>query len=272
VLLYLTLAACAFLAGWLVYRYDMYEREPWYMIVFAVALGMVAMWGIDHVELWTFDLIGRRLTPLLEATIAGTHEEGIRVVVVAGLAVFIPSQFNDPMDGIIYGSLVGLGMAVLESLDYLHLGGAPKTLPPEEIIRIIGHLLMGGITGFAFGMWRMKMRFWFPALLLTVTFSTGLHILWDVVALTTRDRGAATMLERIIAVVIMLSGIAVYGYLVVLASEWSRRVFAPDHEHRLWGWPFSRFLGKSEGASVAPEVIDTSGVDATEDPPPSING
>ncbi len=270
-LLYITLASCAFLAGWLVYRYDMYEREPWYMVVFAVGLGMAAMWGIGHVELWTFDRLGRQLTPLLEACIAGTHEEGIRLVVVAGLAVFIPSQFNDPMDGIIYGSLVGLGMAVLESLDYLHLGGPPPTLPPEEVIRILGHLLMGGITGFAFGMWRMKMARWLPALLLTVAFSTGLHILWDVIALTTRDRGSATLGERILAVFTLLSGVAVFGFLVVLASEWSRQVFAPDREHRLWGWPFSRFLGQAKAAG-ATEVIAAPGDDATNEPPPSMNG
>ena len=40
---------------------------------------------------------------------------------VVALALLIPSQFNDPMDGIIYGSLIGLGMAVLESIDYLNL-------------------------------------------------------------------------------------------------------------------------------------------------------
>ena len=37
-MLYVTLAVCTVLAGLLVYRYDLYEREPWYMALIAVAL------------------------------------------------------------------------------------------------------------------------------------------------------------------------------------------------------------------------------------------
>ncbi len=44
-LLYVTLALCALLAGLLVYRYDMYDREPWYMMVTAIVVGATAMWG-----------------------------------------------------------------------------------------------------------------------------------------------------------------------------------------------------------------------------------
>lgn len=83
------------------------------------------------------------------------------LLVVIGLATLVPRQFNDPMDGIIYGSLIGVGMAIDESVFFLGLGADPAApLPPAEIIRVTGHLVMGGITGFAIGMARMRMKGW----------------------------------------------------------------------------------------------------------------
>lgn len=45
-LVYLTLGLCAVFAAALVWRYDLYEREPWYMVLLAVASGIGAMEGI----------------------------------------------------------------------------------------------------------------------------------------------------------------------------------------------------------------------------------
>ncbi|MCZ6835452.1 MAG: PrsW family glutamic-type intramembrane protease [Planctomycetota bacterium] len=221
----------------------MYEQEPWYMVLFAVAIGMVSMYAIGFVERWSYSQIGDLMTPFQQALVASTHEEGIRLVMVVALALLLPSQFNDPMDGLIYGSLIGLGMAVLESIQYMtHDGDVPNTLPPQEIIRIMGHLLMGGITGFAVGMMRMRMKYWIPVLGISVIFSMGLHLLWDVIALTTSARGSANLLEKVGAVLTMLGGIVCFGFMVVTASEWSRKVFAPDQKSRLWGWPFTLFF------------------------------
>ncbi len=94
------------LAALLVYRYDMYEREPWFMIVLAVGLGWAAMWLAGLAESWTLDRFGEVPRPdVIEAAVAAT-------------------------------------------------------LPPAEIIRVTGHLVMGGITGFAIGMARMSMKGW----------------------------------------------------------------------------------------------------------------
>ena len=40
---YVTLFACAALMVLLVRRYDLYEREPWYMVLVAVALGVALL-------------------------------------------------------------------------------------------------------------------------------------------------------------------------------------------------------------------------------------
>jgi len=249
VTLYLTLASCAFLAGWLVYRYDMYEREPWYMVLLAVGAGALAMWGIGYVEEFTITRIADEHTPASIAFVASTHEEGARLILVLAIALLIPSQFNDPMDGIIYGSLVGLGMAITESVDYMNRGRPPEVLPTTEVIRLLGHLLMGGITGFAAGMLRMRMPRWLSALAGCVAFSTMLHFLWDVIALESRRMAVVPGWMKGAGVVLMLGGMAFYGFLVVLASEWSRLHFAPQVTHRLWGWPFTLVMKRRGGAT-----------------------
>ena len=224
--LYSSLGVCALLAALLVYRYDMYEREPWYMVLVAIGLGWGVMWLTGLAETWTLGRVGG--TDVIVAAVAATHEELARLLVVIGLAVVLPKQFNDPMDGIIYGSLVGVGMAVDESLFYLGLGAATDALlPPAEVIRITGHLVMGGITGFAIGMARMSIRGWPWALAGCLAFSTGLHFLWDCLAFAAIRQGVMTPLQTFAAVSLMLSGILFYGVLVVVGSGWSRRTFAP---------------------------------------------
>lgn len=240
--LYAALALCAFLAALLVIRYDMYEREPWFMIVFAAGLGYAAMRACGAVEPLTMDLWPRRPVPVLYlALVAGTHEELARLAVVAALALFLPRQFNDPMDGIIYGSIVGLGMAVEESLFYLGVGGPPPgaLLPASEPVRIMGHLVLGGISGFGVGMARMRMRRASTTLAGCMLVSVGIHATWDWIAFAACARGRMAWWQTAAAVTLMLAGMAFYGTLVAIGSGWSRRRFAPRRSASLWGWPFT---------------------------------
>ena len=227
----------------------MYEREPWYMVLFAVGLGFGAMFliGFFEIEDRLLVFVNDLPLPAALATVASITEELVRLVLVMALAIFVRSQFNDPMDGIIYGCLIGLGMAVEESIGFLRLSEAEMDhLPPNEVLRLLGHLIMGGITGFGGGMFRMRMKNWLPALIGCVAFSIMLHFFWDLIAFHTRAQGGSPMWVRLLTVLMMLCGMFFFGYLVVLASEWSRQVFAPDQKHRLWGWPFSLLVSKNK--------------------------
>ncbi len=249
VILYATLGACAVLAALLVYRWDMYEREPWYMVLVAAALGAAAMWVAGVAEEWTYEQLEPALSAnAVIAAVASTHEEIARLLVVAGLAVFVPRQFNDPMDGIIYGSLVGLGMAVQESiwyLDYWQVTG--PMLPGTEPIRLCGHLVMGGITGFALGMARMSMKGWPWALAGCVAVSMGLHFAWDWIAFSAAEVREMAAWQTAAGIALMLFGILFYGMLVTKASAWSREVFGPEDRKTLWGWPFAGLRRKADG-------------------------
>ena len=241
--LYIALALCAFLFALLVYRYDLYEREPWYMLVLAIALGYVAMRAAG-----TFELLALRYatTHFAIAAVAALVEELSRFVMVVAIAVVFPRQFNDPMDGIVYGSMVGLGMAVEESFYLLGLLETPSPLVlPVEIVRLLGHLVMAGILGFGVGLARTDVFGWRGKLLRCALVAYALHFLWDWVALDSFEEGMSG-LQTFASIAIMSFGVLFYGSLVIFGSRLSKKMFAPDSTSELWGWPFTVLFSRGE--------------------------
>ena len=165
---------------------------------------------------------------------------------VVAIAVVFPRQFNDPMDGIVYGSMVGLGMAIEESFYMTSLLGTPDLLLlPVEIVRLLGHLVMAGILGFGVGLARTDVFGWRGKLLRCTLVAFALHFLWDWVALDASQEGMSG-LQTFISIAIMLFGFAFYGGLVVFGSRLSKKMFAPNSTAELWGWPFTVLFRKGE--------------------------
>lgn len=239
-ILYGTLALCALGAAFLVYRHDLYDREPVWLLALTAVLGAVAMTLAGFVESWAITASGATSRPSI-AALAALVEEVAKVLVVVGLALRARKAFNDPLDGLIYGSLVGLGAAVEESLHYLR--GEPRRpslLPPVEVVRIFGHLVMGGIGSFALGMAAVGRKAWPFVLTGTLGAATFLHWAWDWLSLSAADEGRLGPRQSLIGVAIMAGGLALYATLTAVGSEWSHRLFAPDRPSLLWGWPFTR--------------------------------
>jgi RsiW-degrading membrane proteinase PrsW (M82 family) len=242
VTLWIALAAAVVAVVLLVYRYDLYEREPWWMLGLMVAAGVAAMGAIGTVEDRTLDWLSSAPEPaaVLVSAVAAVEEELVRLALVLGLAVLAPRQFNDPIDGLVYGSMVGIGMAAEESVQALtRVPDLGALLPPSELVRLAGHCIMGGITGFGVGMLRLRMRGAVAAIAGCFAASTGLHLAWDWLAEEAARAGTTSPEQAGAAVALMLAGMMLYGTLVVVGSGWSRRVFAPGSARRLGGWPFA---------------------------------
>ncbi len=239
--LYLTLAVCALLLLQLIIRYDLYDREPWWLLLLTAGAGAGVMMGLGLLEDQTLWLLGYRDGDhALISAVAATHEEFARLLLVGLLAWIAPRWFNDPMDGLIYGSVVGLGMAVNEAVFYLKLNGvADGLIPPSEIVRLFGHLVMGGITGFGVGMLRMRIAHWRRALVGCLVFSLVMHFLWDWNAFHDNAEGEAYGLRNAAAACIMAGGVLFYGALVLRGSDLSHEVFAPRSKRSIWDLPFS---------------------------------
>ena len=117
-ILYLTLGLCALGAAFLVYRHDLYDREPWPLLAVAVALGAGAITIAGRLEARMFTAFSVT-RPAGQAAVAAGCEELGKLLVVAAVALLARRTFNDPMDGIVYGSMAGLGAALDESVALL---------------------------------------------------------------------------------------------------------------------------------------------------------
>jgi RsiW-degrading membrane proteinase PrsW (M82 family) len=223
----LTLLFAAAMVLW-VYRMDRFEREPWWAVFVAVAVGFGAMWLIgqgDDFALQTLRLAHEDVAT--RAAVVALIEEGGKLLTVLALAnVFLWRQFNDPMDGLIYGRLAGLGMAVNESMLYLSL--APPTLQTlgREIVRLFGHSLMCALVGFAIGIGARpggRPRKSYPMLAVgCLTLSTFLHFAWNLTAYA--PQGGIT--ERLVPMMVMLALMVLWRWLSEIAEAKSKQVFA----------------------------------------------
>lgn len=239
-ILYGTLALCTVVVVLLIYRYDLYDKEPWYMALLAMLLGAGVMWTMGPIGGYTIAHMGDfGYTPTGIAIVAGVQEELGKLAVVLFIAIVFRGVFNDPLDGLIYGSLAGLGAAVEESVGVLTRADAHGVLPGAEFVRLVGHSIMGGITGYGVGMWVIKhprrVRIFWTCLGVSIL----LHTLWDVVAGTQTQ---AASMHSLAGAMLMLIGLVIFGRLTVIGAEYSRLHFNKEHHHRFFGWPFSKLF------------------------------
>jgi RsiW-degrading membrane proteinase PrsW (M82 family) len=229
-LLYSTLGACAVLMGLVVYKYELYEHEPWYMLILVTLLGAGTMWAAG----WTQGAIIRWLDehPILQsnfffAALAGSTEEIAKIAAVVCIVIVGRRHFNDPIDGIVYGSFAGLGAAILESVMVMGIPDSLMTLPGTEPVRLAGHLVMGGIGAAGLGALPAKRAVWWPVLV-SLGAAIVLHSAWDVVAFDAADvsrDGKPRVMHTAAGVVLMLAGFVVFRWFVAIAVRHARRVF-----------------------------------------------
>ncbi|HVC77004.1 MAG TPA: PrsW family intramembrane metalloprotease [Candidatus Micrarchaeaceae archaeon] len=106
-------------------RLDRNEKEPWRLVLVAFAWGAIVatsmvIWGES---LWSA-IADRVLVPgpgldASTAFSAGLLEELAKGVAVLLLFLVMRNEFDDVVDGIVYGAAVGLGFNFLESIAYM---------------------------------------------------------------------------------------------------------------------------------------------------------
>lgn len=247
-LVYMTLGLCGVLAALLVRRHDLYDREPVPLMALATLLGAGGMWLAGQVQIEVMARAGPSRHALF-ALMAGTTEEAAKVscVVVIGLAC--ARWFKDPMDGVVYGSLAGLGAALEESVAILMTRGGDIALPSQELVRLCGHLVMGGIGGAGVGVWLSGRgdpgSGWRRALagaVATFALAVWVHVLWDMIAIPAQAAGRVTRWQSAGIVLLMLAGFVAYAGCVAWCGRLSRRKFG-GCETRM-GWPLSVLVSR----------------------------
>lgn len=138
---------------------DRWEPEPRSLVIFALAWGGLAAIGIALL----FDLLlalaaGRRddfFTAVIQAPIVEEIAKGLGVFLIYVLG---RRAFDGPVDGIVYGALVGAGFAFTENIQYFGVslvsGGAgvlTQTFFLRGLLSPFAHAMFTALTGFAIG-------------------------------------------------------------------------------------------------------------------------
>lgn len=224
---YLMLTLAVFILAAMMWRYDKHRRERWYMLVLALVLGALARPCIGFFNDGLILRISSDSTVLL-ASVAGIGEESIKVFVVLLIALVFRDQFDDPMDGIVYGAFAGLGFALSESCLYIPdtLHALPdishRDLFGQEAIRAVLHFLIGGIAGFGIGLARCGVARWQALFFPWLVAAMLIHFLWDYACgLGTANDTSGQIFRRSTAICLMIAALILFRIAVGVCHRWS---------------------------------------------------
>lgn len=180
-LVVIAIAPILFLA-WFIYTRDRYEPEPRRLILKTFLLGAVLVVPVMFAELLGGLLLPSSTDPLVLflhfLLIVALVEESSKYVAVH-VSVYRSSQFNEPMDGLVYGAMAGLGFAAPENLLYVLSRGAALGVI-RAVLSVPGHALWGAIIGYYLARQKLEvkpgagLRGLFFAVILHTTFDYGL--------------------------------------------------------------------------------------------------
>lgn len=125
---------------------DKYKREPIRLIGITFLLGALGIIPATILEL----LLG--FNNILATTFLSVAviEETMKYLAVRAKA-YNSSDFNEVMDGVIYGVAAGLGFATLENIFYVMGFGTIATALIRAFMSVPSHAAYGGIMGFYLG-------------------------------------------------------------------------------------------------------------------------
>jgi RsiW-degrading membrane proteinase PrsW (M82 family) len=147
-------------ALFLIRRVDYNEREPWRLVLVAAGWGAVVATTLALVfeSLWSFT-VERGLIPgpgeaVSTAFNAAVFEEVPKGLAVVLLFLVMRGEFDDVVDGIVYGAAVGLGFNFMETVVYMSVGGLPQWFFRQWLGLYLGHATYTALIGAGVGVAR----------------------------------------------------------------------------------------------------------------------
>jgi RsiW-degrading membrane proteinase PrsW (M82 family) len=184
VLVLSTLAAVipAFLYARLVLRLDRYEREPRRTVLGCFLWGaLFATFAAGILNAIGYGVAGAAVGPdeadkITATFVAPLVEETLKGMALLLLVLIFRDEFDNMLDGLVYGALVGLGFAMTENIFYFSVAfiedgalGFGILVGIRTITGMFGHAMWTGLTGAAIGWARSRhgkgaLRFIVPVL------------------------------------------------------------------------------------------------------------
>lgn len=143
----------------LIWWLDRYEREPLWLLALAFFWGAIPAVVIVLIPEVVFDsvvgaLLGKGvLFDALSSSVSPPlFEESVKGIFLVGLLLIFWTHFDDPLDGIVYGSMVGFGFAMTENLFYF-LGAFDEGGLGGGLINIFMRAVLFGLNHAFFTSW-----------------------------------------------------------------------------------------------------------------------
>jgi len=170
------------LALWL----DRFEPEPKAMLAMAFLWGgSVAILLAGFANASMDRVIGERMSAIATAPL---FEETLKALILLRFYSRKKTEFDGPVDGLIYAAMVGLGFAFVENVDYygraLAKGGSmglAMTFTLRGVMGPFSHPLFTSLTGLGLGIARVTRRRWvrWTAPWLGFVLAVALHATWN---------------------------------------------------------------------------------------------
>ena len=268
----------------LVYFLDLYEHEPLTVVVAALVWGAVAATTLAGIANAGWGLVVARVggpafaarwTAALTAPIVEETLKGLGVVMIY---LIVRDEFDDVMDGFVYGAVCGLGFAIVEDVFYFMsvFGGHPGGVLRGFFLRVVAsglysHVLYTGLVGMGIG-YVVSRRTQTPRSR-RVLVCTGLcalavfgHFLWDSPLLDLFPTGPLTVASFCVSVMAAaVKGLPLLIFAavaVVLARRRERRWLDQALANEVGG------DGISPGRAARPRESETPATHAPGDAPP----
>lgn len=154
-LLLIALAPVAILLAYIWLR-DKYEKEPWQLLLKALALGAISVIPILFVERFLMgfiDLFSGYLRVFWNAFVVAAFTEELFKFLFLYLLIWKSRDFNERFDGIVYAVFISLGFAGVENVMYVFNYGQGVGIT-RALTAVPAHFLFGVSMGYFFGMAR----------------------------------------------------------------------------------------------------------------------
>jgi RsiW-degrading membrane proteinase PrsW (M82 family) len=179
----------------IILRLDRYEIEPARALAISVAWGAIGAVLLSLIGGYLFqialvDTLGLELTALASVVLgAPLVEESAKGIAILGFLRFARDEFDDTLDGLVYGALIGVGFAMTENVLYFgqtYLEGGIRDLGELFVARAVfgglGHPAYTAVTGAAVGWARSRYGRGFARVAVPVLgwlVAVALHALWN---------------------------------------------------------------------------------------------
>lgn len=170
-----------------IHRKDDHEPEPRHLVIAVFLLGGLAAlflgWARPRIESWFLGGSDVRELLLDAFIVTALCEETMKFLAFATGALW-HTEWDEPLDGIIYGAAAGLGFAAIENAYYFAATGEVEVVLWRAFTSTLAHMSFSAGLGFFLGLVRLGRIGWIHGALLGVGYAVLLHGSYDVLLFT----------------------------------------------------------------------------------------